>query len=86
MDERSWWQRLDSPRAGRIAFRVLAVVCAGLLVADLFYEKHSHYAWENRFGFYAFYGFLGCVFLVLTAREMRRIVRRDEDYYDGDDA
>ena len=33
-------------------------------------------------GFYAFYGFVACVLLVLAAREMRKILMRREDYYD----
>ena len=33
-------------------------------------------------GFYAFYGFIGCVVLVLLATAMRKVLMRDEDYYD----
>jgi Na+/melibiose symporter-like transporter len=84
--DRRWWDRLDSPQAGRTVFRVLAVVCAGLLLADFFYPKHAEFSWEGWFGFYGVYGFLGCVFLVLAAKEMRRVVKRDEDYYDRPDA
>jgi hypothetical protein len=35
-------------------------------------------------GFYAIYGFVACVILVLVAKEMRKLVMRDEDYYDDD--
>ncbi|MCH7824691.1 MAG: hypothetical protein IH849_07810, partial [Acidobacteria bacterium] len=34
------------------------------------------------FGFYGFYGFVSCVFLVLAAKQLRKIVGRGEDYYD----
>lgn len=86
MKQDSWWNRLDSAQAGRRAMRILAVVCAGLLLSDFFYPKHAAFSWEGWFGFYGFYGFVGCVFLVLSAKEMRRIVKRDEDYYDRPDA
>ena len=33
-------------------------------------------------GFHAAYGFISCVLLVLAATQMRRFVKRDEDYYD----
>ena len=41
-------------------------------------------------GFYAVYGFVACVLLVLLAKEMRKVLIRKEDYYDttppsGDD-
>jgi hypothetical protein len=38
--------------------------------------------WEGFFGFYALYGFVACVLLVLLAKEMRKLVMRDEDYYE----
>jgi len=85
MNKNSRWNKLDSPRGGRVAFRWLAVVCALLLVADLFYDKHAHYGFEDWFGFYGIYGFVGCVILVLAAKELRRLVMRDEDYYEVDD-
>ena len=62
--------------------RGLAVICALLLIADAFYEKVTHYAWEQAPGFYALFGFLSCVGLVLVAKGLRRFLMRDEDYYD----
>ena len=60
----------------------LAAACAGLMIADLFYHKHVVYDFENWFGFYGFLGFFLPVVLVLSARELRKILMRDEDYYD----
>ena len=60
----------------------LAAVCAGLMIAEFFYHKHVVYDFENWFGFYSFVGFFLPVFLVLSARELRKILMRDEDYYD----
>jgi hypothetical protein len=73
---------LDSPRNGRRAFWGVAVVCAVLALADLFYTKHVHYAFESRFAFYGLFGFVACFFLVLAAKELRKVVMRREDYYD----
>jgi hypothetical protein len=36
-------------------------------------------------GFYAFYGFVACVLLVLIAKQMRKVLMRKEDYYDVDE-
>ena len=75
---------LDEPANIRKIVIALGVVCVGLLLADLFYEKHPHYAMDSLFGFYAIYGFVVCVGLVLAAKVMRIVLMRDENYYDSD--
>jgi hypothetical protein len=73
----------DDPKNVKRIIGLLVVVCAVLIVSDLFYLKeHTHYGIERWFGFYGFYGFVGCVFLVLAAKELRKVVMREEDYYD----
>jgi hypothetical protein len=37
---------------------------------------------ETWFGFYSFYGLVSCVVLVLVATELRKILMREENYYD----
>ncbi|MEQ8226577.1 MAG: hypothetical protein RIA64_00690 [Rhodospirillales bacterium] len=75
---------LDEPNNVKKIVRALFVVCGLLFIADAFYEKHSHFGVENVFGFYAIYGFVMCVALVLAAKLMRVFLMRDEDYYDRD--
>ena len=58
------------------------VVAALLFLADFVVHRHTYHEAEKIPGFYAIYGFVGCVILVLVAKEMRRVVMRDEDYYD----
>ncbi|MFE9649139.1 hypothetical protein ACFYO0_34495 [Streptomyces sp. NPDC006365] len=75
-------RRLDDPRnVTRIVYG-LAVLCLLALVADFFYAKHPYFSVEHWPGFYALYGFTGSVGLVLTAKGLRRWLRRDEDYYE----
>jgi len=78
--ERHYW--LDEPRNVDWIYRALLIVCAGLLAADLFYDKHGKFEVEDWFGFYGLYGFIACVFLVLAAKRLRRLLIRPEDYYD----
>lgn len=73
---------LDQPRNVEKIVRVLYAICAFLVLLDLFYHKHAHFAFENWFGFYAGYGFFMCVALVLIAKWMRVFLKRNEDYYD----
>jgi hypothetical protein len=79
-EEKKYW--LDNPRNVDKICYVLYVVCALLVVADLFYHKHIHFNVEGWFGFYGFYGWVACVVLVLAAKVLRLIVGRKEDYYD----
>ena len=61
---------------------VLYGICAVLLVADVFIHRHVIHDWESVTGFYAFFGFIACVTLVLLAKELRKLVMRGEDYYE----
>ena len=82
-DPKKYW--LDEPRNGRKVIGAVFVVCALLFISDAFYHKHSHFAVEDWFGFYAIFGFVMCVLLVLAAKLMRVFLMRDEEYYDKDD-
>jgi hypothetical protein len=73
---------VDSRAFGERVFRAVLVVCVLLVASDLFYAKHGHYGWEGWIGFQGAYGFVSCVLLVLTAKQLRRLLKRDEDYYE----
>ncbi|MBW2544759.1 MAG: hypothetical protein JRD43_04715 [Deltaproteobacteria bacterium] len=55
-----------------------------LLIGDSFVSKqHAAFGWEEWPEFYAVYGFVACVVLVLASKYiLRPIVKRHEDYYD----
>ena len=73
---------MDNRVVGVRVFKLLIAICVGLIAADFFYQKYGHYAFETWFGFHGFYGFVSCVALVLAAKELRKILMRDDDYYD----
>ncbi len=72
----------DKPENIQKVLRVFYVCCAVLLAADFVVHRHVYHDWENMPGFYPLYGFVGCVVLVLIAKEMRKVLMRKEDYYD----
>jgi hypothetical protein len=78
--EKRYW--LDQPRNVDRLYYGLIVVCVLLVLSDLVYHKHPHFAWEDWFGFNAFLGFAAFFLIVLSGRPLRRILARDEDYYD----
>jgi len=74
----------DKPQNVDRLLRVFYLICVGLVVADFFVHRHIAHPWERFFGFHAFYGFVACWTLVVVAKGMRKVLMRDEDYYDVD--
>ncbi|MEH6823066.1 MAG: hypothetical protein V7629_04040 [Motiliproteus sp.] len=71
----------DNPSNVRWLVRGLTALCVLLFGLDAVLDRHAVHPWEGVFGFYPLYGFCACVLLVLLARELRKLVQRDADYY-----
>ena len=74
-----------SPPVAKL-LKVFGALCVLLFAVDFLIEREHHAPGEKLPGFYPVYGFVGCVLLVLIAKEMRKVVMRDEDYYQKIDA
>jgi len=73
----------DNPRNVKILLRSFFLSLILLLLLEPFIHKHPHFSWEKWPEFYAVFGFVACVALVLAAKYiLRPIVKRPEDYYD----
>ena len=81
-DERQYL--FDKPRNVTRLLRGFYAICLALFLLDLLLHRHVTHSWENLPGFYAIFGFIACVVLVLVARELRKLVMRKEDYYDDE--
>ena len=75
--DKSWVER-NVP----LLFRALFGVCLALLAAELFYQHHPHFGIDGLPGFYAVFGFVAFVFIVFAGKGLRRLIMRNEDYYD----
>lgn len=78
--EKTYW--LDDMRNVHKIFWALVVVCALLFLSDALIHRHSEFGFQETFGFFGLYGFFLSFLLVLTSRELRKFLMRDEDYYD----
>lgn len=72
----------EEPKQIRRIVRLLIVCCILLFALDAVIHRHTSHPWETMFGFYAVYGFVSCVILVVLAKELRKILMRPESYYD----
>lgn len=78
----------DRPEVIKWIIRSLYIVCTVLVVIDIFavlhlgVERHIVHPLEKIPAYYPIYGFVGCVILVVIAKEMRKFLMRKESYYD----
>lgn len=72
----------DDPKNVKLVMYILYAACAVSFLLDFVIHRHVDHPLEAVIGFYCIYGFAACVALVLAATEMRKVIMRDEDYYD----
>ena len=69
------------PKTIQWILRIFYAGCVLLLIADFIVHRHIITEIERVPTFYALYGFVACVVLVIIAAQMRKLLMRDEDYY-----
>ncbi|MEX2366570.1 MAG: hypothetical protein WD601_08190 [Pseudohongiellaceae bacterium] len=74
----------DRPGTRQKIRNVLYVICGLLVLADFIIHRHTDMPLEKIPAFYAIYGFIALVAVVLLSKGLRRLVGRSENYYDKD--
>lgn len=72
----------DRPRNRKLVRWSVYLSCLLLVVAEFFVHRHISTPVERLPAFYAVYGFLALVGVVMAAKGLRRLIMRDEGYYD----
>ena len=62
----------------------LIVLCVFLFAMDFIWHRHTKVPGEEFYGFHAIAGFVSFTVIVLGARLLRVLIRRDETYYGAD--
>lgn len=66
----------------------ILLICGGvifftILLEIIFVDYEGEYWWHGTVGFDAVFGLLGCLALILLAKNIgKRFLQRNEDYYD----
>lgn len=63
-------------RRGGIGLLALTVL------ADLLVEPYPYFGIDGSFGFYAWYGFIACVAMIVGAKALGLLLSRKDSYYD----
>ena len=79
-DSKDHW--LARPESIRLLWRVFAIVLAATVVAQLVIGVKGYFGVDGWFGFGAAFGFLSCVAMVLFAKALGFLLKRNTDYYD----
>lgn len=73
----------DKPKNIKGLFLLFCAMLVLSLAGEFFIHKHVFFKWEEWPGFYAAFGFVAFVCLILVAKHLLRpIAERKEDYYD----
>ena len=75
---------LVRPETIRWVWRISIVVLAVTVLLQLVIKIKGYFVIDGWLGFGAAYGFLACLAMVLVAKGLGFVLKRDEDYYRGD--
>ena len=78
---------LARPSTIRLLWWVFAAILAVSVAAQIVFKVKGYFGVDGWFGFGAIFGFLSCLAMVLFAKALGWVLKRDEDYYeelDGD--
>lgn len=73
---------LARPENVRLLWRGFWIVLALTVAAQFAIPVKGHFGVDGWFAFGAVYGFLACLAMVLVAKGLGFLLKRDEDYYD----
>lgn len=76
---------LDHPENRTEVFWSVVAAYVATIVAGFFVHWHPHFSFEQVPGFFAIFGLLCSIGLVLGAAWLRTWIMRDEDYYEREE-
>lgn len=66
----------------RLLWWIFSTILALTLLAQFFVHIHEYFSVDGWPGFYAIFGFLTCVAMVLFAKVLGFVLKRPENFYD----
>jgi len=60
------------------------MLLALLVIADFYIDAHPSFHIDGIFGFYAWFGLVTCMAMVIFAKALGVFIKRKDTYYDND--
>ncbi len=79
IDDKHWLVR---PTTIRLLWRVFIAILAVTVLGDLVVHGHPVFGVDTTFGFYAWYGLVTCVAMIVLAKVLGVFLKRGDTYYD----
>ena len=76
---------LARPSSIRLLWKIFWIVLALTVAVELVIKVKGYFGIDDWFAFGAVYGFLACVAMVLVAKGLGYLLKRDENYYAAED-
>ena len=76
--EDSWLVR---PSSIRLLWRIFWAVLALTVLAQAVAKVKGYFVVDGWYGFGAVFGFLSCLIMVVVAKVLGKVLKRDQDYY-----
>ena len=75
---------LARPSTIKLLWWVFAAILAASVAVQLLFKVKGYFGVDGWFGFGAVYGFLCCLAMVLFAKVLGWVLKRDEGYYENE--
>lgn len=82
MENKKHW--LDEPQNVKKVWRIFLAILALTVIAEIGVHLHPHFEVEGIFGFHAAYGFITCALMIIVAKGLGLILKRQDTYYGAD--
>lgn len=73
---------LVRPKTIRLLWLGFAIILAMTVAAQLFVHVHDYFTVDGWFAFYAIFGFVSCLGMVVFAKVLGWFLKRPDTYYD----
>ncbi|MDO9475592.1 MAG: hypothetical protein Q7L07_02680 [Pseudohongiella sp.] len=73
---------LVRPSTIRLLWWIFGVILALTVIAQIFIHLHDYFTLDGFFGFYAIFGFVSCLAMVVFAKLLGVFLKRPDTYYD----
>lgn len=82
MSKKKEFDFFDRPKTRRMLWVALWASCGLTVALQVIASPESHFGFDDFFGFNALFGFVSCAVLILVAKGLGFILKRNTDYYD----